>query len=350
MSLGVRFQRVHGKRSRPVVSGPYPLHLFLRPFSIRSRMGDHHVVAVDWRDERIAELEAQSARKDVRIAELEGQVATLTAQVAALTKQVAELMGAAVSVAARVTRNMPPSSDSPGTRHGSLDLRARTGQGRRKRRGAAGAWRLAPHAAARSRPGRRGRRRGVPSHCEGCADELTAVARSRGASGTSRSRCRRSSRTPRSGAATRSRAPGAGTRHRAPYDAAKIPASPFGPRLMATRSRFSRASYHGQSPQDRRAALGAARGPHLPGRAQRGRGAGQRRDRSPPLGEDAWRRVSVGAVKHNRRHRAGCKPARHARSGRSTTKHRGDGLQDPRRQRQGDASSARSTVRFVGSS
>ena len=56
-------------------------------------------MAADWRDERIAELEAESARKDAelavrdaRIAELEGQVATLSAQVAALTKQVAELM------------------------------------------------------------------------------------------------------------------------------------------------------------------------------------------------------------------------------------------------------------------
>ena len=56
-------------------------------------------MAADWRDERIAELEAEAAQKDVelsvrdaRVAEVEGQVATLTAQVAALTKQVAELM------------------------------------------------------------------------------------------------------------------------------------------------------------------------------------------------------------------------------------------------------------------
>ena len=53
-------------------------------------------VAADWRDERIAELEAEVARKDgelgvrdARIAELQGQVATLTSQVLALTKQAA---------------------------------------------------------------------------------------------------------------------------------------------------------------------------------------------------------------------------------------------------------------------
>ena len=35
--------------------------------SIRSRMGDYGAVAADWRDERIAELEAEGARKDARI-------------------------------------------------------------------------------------------------------------------------------------------------------------------------------------------------------------------------------------------------------------------------------------------
>jgi len=78
-------------------------------------------VAADWRDERIAELEAEAAQKDVelsvrdaRVAEVEGQVATLTAQVAALTKQVAELM----EKLSRNSRNshLPPSSDPPGTR------------------------------------------------------------------------------------------------------------------------------------------------------------------------------------------------------------------------------------------
>ena len=78
-------------------------------------------MAADWRDERIAELEAESARKDVelaardaRIVELEGQVATLSAQMAALTKQVAELM----EKLGRNSRNshLPPSSDGPGQR------------------------------------------------------------------------------------------------------------------------------------------------------------------------------------------------------------------------------------------
>jgi uncharacterized coiled-coil protein SlyX len=84
-------------------------------------MGDEDAVAADWRDERIAALEAEVARKDgelavrdARIADLEGQVATLTSQVAALTKQVAELM----EKLGRNSRNshLPPSSDPPGRR------------------------------------------------------------------------------------------------------------------------------------------------------------------------------------------------------------------------------------------
>jgi hypothetical protein len=48
------------------------------------RIGDW-VVAGDWRDDRIAELEGALAARDARIVQLE-------AQVAALTKQVAELL------------------------------------------------------------------------------------------------------------------------------------------------------------------------------------------------------------------------------------------------------------------
>ena len=75
-------------------------------------------MATDWRDERIAALEAEVARKDgelavrdARIADLEGQVATLTSQVTALTKQVADLM----EKLGRNSRNshLPPSSDPP---------------------------------------------------------------------------------------------------------------------------------------------------------------------------------------------------------------------------------------------
>ena len=119
-------------------------------------MGDEGVVAADWRDERIAELEAESARKDVelaardaRIAVLEGQVATLTAHVAALTKQVADLM----EKLGRNSRNshLPPSSDGPGMRGPSGQGKGQPGHTKARR--AAGAWRLAPHAAA-ARPGR----------------------------------------------------------------------------------------------------------------------------------------------------------------------------------------------------
>ena len=43
-------------------------------------MGDYGAVAADWRDERIAELEAEGARKDARISELEADVARKDAQ------------------------------------------------------------------------------------------------------------------------------------------------------------------------------------------------------------------------------------------------------------------------------
>ncbi len=153
-------------------------------------MGDYGAVAADWRDERIAELEAEGARKEARISELEadvarkdaqiaqleGQVATLTAQVAALTKQVAELM----ERLGRNSRNshLPPSSDPPGGRGPSGHGKDK--QGGRKRGG---------------QPGHGGSRRTLlppeqvdevvdvyPSHCEGCAERATAGARSRGTS------------------------------------------------------------------------------------------------------------------------------------------------------------------------
>ena len=68
----------------------------------------------DWRDKRIAELEAELAAKDARIAQLEQENAELKTQVASLMKQVAEL----AEKLGRNSRNshLPPSSDSPAER------------------------------------------------------------------------------------------------------------------------------------------------------------------------------------------------------------------------------------------
>jgi transposase len=188
-------------------------------------------VATDWRDERIAELEAEVARKDIelaardgRIAVLEGQVATLTAQVETLTKQVAELM----EKLNRNSRNShkPPSTDPPGSR-GDKDKDKASG---RKRGG---------------QPGHGGARRALlppvqvdevvdmfPSHCEGCASELAEVP------DPSASRYQQIELPPIRPHTKEWRlhevaCNKCGCKTRAALDAAKIPSSPFGPRLMA---------------------------------------------------------------------------------------------------------------------
>ena len=119
-------------------------------------------MSADWRDERIAELEAELSARDVRVAQLE-------AQVAALTKQVAELL----EIVGRNSRNshLPPSTDPPGTRGGQGTGKGKPGQ--RTRGG---------------QPGHGGSHRVLlppeqvdevvdfyPSHCEGCARALPKV-------------------------------------------------------------------------------------------------------------------------------------------------------------------------------
>ena len=70
-------------------------------------------MSTDWRDERIAELEGDLARKDAELAVRDVRIAQLEAQVAALTKQVSELL----EIVGRNSRNshLPPSTDPPGT-------------------------------------------------------------------------------------------------------------------------------------------------------------------------------------------------------------------------------------------
>jgi transposase len=116
-------------------------------------------VAQDWRDERIAELEAAVVAKDARIAELEQRVAELSKQLA----EVLERLG-------QNSRNShrPPSSDPPAARG------QRRGKGKSKSKRKRGA-----------QPGHRPAQRELlppeevdefvhlfPTHCEGCARPL----------------------------------------------------------------------------------------------------------------------------------------------------------------------------------
>jgi transposase len=264
-------------------------------------MGDHGVVAMDWRDERIAELEAEGARKDARIAELEtqvaqkdariaeleGQVATLTSQVAVLAKQVAELM----EKLGRNSRNshLPPSTDPPGTRGQSGKGQ---GSGNRKRGG---------------QPGHGGSRRTLlppeqvdefvdlfPPYCEGCAEELPEV------QDPDAHRYQQVELPPIRPHTTEWRCHEVAcrkcrTKTRAAYDLGRIPASPFGPRLMALIA-FLTGVYHVSRRKTVvllwellgvRISLGALSA--VEARVS---------DAIEPAVEDAWKRVGAGAVKH----------------------------------------------------
>jgi transposase len=250
-------------------------------------------VAADWRDERIAELEAALARKDgelaerdARVAECEGQVVALSEQVAALTKQVAELM----AKLGRNSRNshLPPSSDPPGT--GGQSGKRRPGG--RKRGG---------------QPGHGGSQRTLlppeqvdevedlyPSHCEGCARELPQVPDREAhryqqvelppiKPHTKEWRCHEVACVE------------CGTKTRAPYDAERIPSSPFGPRLMALIA-FLTGVYHVSRRKTVvllwellgvRISLGALSA--VEARVS---------DAIAPAVAEAWTRVGAGAVKH----------------------------------------------------
>ena len=251
-------------------------------------MREEDAVAADWRDDRIAELEAEGARKDARIAELEGQVATLTTQVAALTKQVAELM----EKVGRNSRNshLPPSSDGPGRRGPSGQGKGKPGT--RKPGG---------------QPGHGGSSRTLvpkeqvdhvvdlfPTHCEGCADELPAVL------DPDAHRYQQSELPIVKPHTTEWRLHGVdcgrcGTTTRAAYDPKQIPASPFGPRLIAAIA-FLTGVYHVSRRKTVdllwellgvRISLGALSA--VEARVS---------EAITPAVEEAWKHVGAGAVKH----------------------------------------------------
>ena len=169
----------------------------------------------EWRDDRIAELEREGAAKDARIAQLEGRVA-------ALEKQVAELL----EKLGRNSRNshLPPSSDPPGTR---------TGKGKGSGRKPGG------------QPGHGGAARMLlppeevdevinlyPPECENCWEALPQVP------DPSAARYQQTELPPvkpytKEWRCNEVGCPKCGHRTRARYDEKQIPASPFGPRLMA---------------------------------------------------------------------------------------------------------------------
>ncbi len=210
------------------------------------------LVAEDWRDERIRELEAALTESDARLTESDARltesdarltesdarltesdvrIAVLEAQVQALTKQVAEVLE-------RLGQNsknshLPPSSDGPGGRNkgGTGKKKGRGKQKRRKRGG---------------QPGHRGARRNLlpleqvdevvdhyPSACENCWESLPQVPDP----DAKRYQC--TEIPPVKPHTTEHRrhsvcCPDCGYKTRAPYDEKLIPSSPFGPRLMAT--------------------------------------------------------------------------------------------------------------------
>jgi transposase len=256
-------------------------------------MGDQSGVSSDWRDDRIAELQQELARKDVelatkdaRIAQLEGQVATLAAHVEALTKQVAELM----EKLGRNSRNshMPPSTDPPGSRGGKGKDRPTGG----KRGG---------------QPGHGGSRRALlppeqvdevidvfPSHCESCAKELAEVPDS-GASRYQHIELPPIKPHTKEWRLHEVACTKCGCKTRAAYDVARIPASPFGPRLMALIS-FLTGVYHVSRRKTVvllwellgvRISLGALSA--IEARVS---------DALESAVDDAWKRVGEGAVKH----------------------------------------------------
>ena len=181
----------------------------------------------DWRDDRIAELEAELARKDAIIAEQAARIAEQDRRIAALEKQVAQLL----EQLGQNSRNShkPPSTDTPEERQKRKNREKKARQAR-KRGG---------------QPGHRGASRELvppekvskfvdlfPAECENCWKSLPAVP---DASATRYQQIEVPPLEPRTTEWRRHQVtcPCCGYKTRAAYDGAQIPASPFGPRLMA---------------------------------------------------------------------------------------------------------------------
>jgi len=174
----------------------------------------------DWRDDRIAELEAELAAKDAIIADQDRRIAALEKQVAQLLEQLGQN-----------SRNshLPPSSDTPEERKKRKNQEKKARQAR-KRGG---------------QPGHRGASRELvppekvskfvdlfPAECESCWKPLPQVP---DASARRYQQTEVPPIVPRTTEWRRHQVtcPCCGYKTRAAYDGDQIPASPFGPRLMA---------------------------------------------------------------------------------------------------------------------
>lgn len=187
-------------------------------------------MAQDWRDERIAKLEAELLAKDARIAEQHVRIGELEQQAADLRGQVAELLQ-------RLGQNsqnshLPPSTDPPEVKKRRKDKAKGKGKGKGKRKRG-------------GQPGHRGANRGLlppdkvskfvdhyPSHCENCWKPLPEVP------DPEAKRYQQTEIPPIQPETTEHRrhtveCQDCGHKTCAAYDEAQIPASPFGPRLMA---------------------------------------------------------------------------------------------------------------------
>ena len=191
------------------------------------------LVAQDWRDERIAQLEAELRARDARIGELEQQAAALKGQVAELLEKLGQNSQ---------NSHRPPSTDSPADRNRRKDKAQGKGKGRRKRKRGA-------------QPGHQGANRGLvppekvnkfvdlfPPHCENCWKALPEV-RDPGAK-----RYQVIEIPPIQPDVTEFRrheveCPCCRHKTRAAYDEAQIPASPFGSHAPTCRSTAPLNSY-----------------------------------------------------------------------------------------------------------
>jgi transposase len=194
------------------------------------------VVTTDWRDARIAELEAEVAARDERIAEvakLEARVAEQQARIVEQDERIAKLEAMVAELTERLGQNsrnshLPPSSDSPAARRGRKDKKK--SQGQRKRggqQGHQGAHRelLPPEKVSKFVDL-------FPSQCENCWATLPQVP------DPSAKRYQQTEVPPIEPHTTEWRrhevqCGSCGFKTRAAYDETKIPASAFGPRLMA---------------------------------------------------------------------------------------------------------------------
>ena len=190
-------------------------------------------MATDWREERIAELERELAERDAGLAAKDARITKLEQRVAELTKQWTELL----EKLGRNSRNshLPPSSDPPGSH---------AGKGKKSGRKRGG------------QPGHGGVARKLlppeevdefinlfPPECENCWTTLPEVLDPWAKRYQQTELLPPGQRHTKEWRCNEVTCPTCRYRTRARYDAAVIPASPFGPRLMATASALT-GDYH----------------------------------------------------------------------------------------------------------